>query len=117
MGDLGSIPGWERSSGEGNGNPFQYSCLENPMGGGAWLATVHGVAKSWTCLSDFTFTLLILQLSLTRELLLLQILHLHSNNGVEERSGGIRHTVFAFVSGKQNHSQTHPEENDFIIIG
>ena len=42
--------------GEGNGTPLQYSCLENPMGGGAWSATVHGVAKSWTRLSDFTFT-------------------------------------------------------------
>ena len=41
---------------EGNGNPFQYSCLENPMDGGAWRATVRGVAKSWTRLSDFTFT-------------------------------------------------------------
>ena len=52
-GDLGSIPGSGRSPGEGNGNPLQYSCLENPMDGGAWLATVHGVAKSWTRLSDF----------------------------------------------------------------
>ena len=42
--------------GEGNGTPFQYSCLENPMDGGAWQAAVHGVAKSWTRLSDFTFT-------------------------------------------------------------
>ena len=41
---------------EGNGNPLQYSCLENPMDGGAWWAAVHGVAKSRTCLSDFTFT-------------------------------------------------------------
>ena len=41
--------------GEGNGNPLQYSCLENPMDGGAWQAAVHGVAKSWTRLSDFTF--------------------------------------------------------------
>jgi len=41
-GDLGSIPGSGRSPGEGNGNPLQYSCLENPMGGGAWWATVHG---------------------------------------------------------------------------
>ena len=40
---------------EGNGNPLQYSYLENPMDGGAWWATVHGVAKSWTRLSDFTF--------------------------------------------------------------
>ena len=42
--------------GEGNGTPLQYSCLENPMNGGAWWAAVHGVAKSGTRLSDFTFT-------------------------------------------------------------
>ena len=42
--------------GEGNGNPLQYSCLENPMDGGAWWAAVHGVAKSQTRLRDFTFT-------------------------------------------------------------
>ena len=42
--------------GEGNGTPLQYSCLENPMDGGAWWATVLGVAKSWTQLSNFTFT-------------------------------------------------------------
>ena len=42
--------------GEGNGNPPQYSCLENPMDGGAWWATVHGVTKSQTRLSNFTFT-------------------------------------------------------------
>ena len=53
-GDLGSIPGSGRSPGEGNGNPLQYSCLENPMDGGAWWATVHGVAKSRTRLSDYT---------------------------------------------------------------
>ena len=44
-GDLGSIPGSERCPGEGNGNPLQHSCLENPMDRGAWWATVHGVAK------------------------------------------------------------------------
>ena len=55
-GDLGSIPGSGRSPGEGNGNPLQYSCLENPMDGGAWQVTVHGVAKSRTQLSDFTVT-------------------------------------------------------------
>ena len=44
------------SLGEGNGNPLQYSCLENPKDGGAWQATVHGVATSWIQLSDFTFT-------------------------------------------------------------
>ena len=48
VGDLGSIPGLGRSSGEGNGTPLQYSCLEKPMDGGAWWATVHGVAKSQT---------------------------------------------------------------------
>ena len=42
--------------GEGNGNPLQYYCLENPMDGRAWWATVHGVTKSWIQLSDFTFT-------------------------------------------------------------
>ena len=54
--DLGSIPGSGISPGEGNGNPLQYSCLENPMDGGVWWATDHGVAKSQTRLSDFTFT-------------------------------------------------------------
>ena len=53
-GDLSSIPGSGSSPGEGNGNPLQYSCLENPKDGGAWWATVHGVAKSPTRLSDFT---------------------------------------------------------------
>ena len=42
--------------GEGNGTPLQYSCLENPMDGGPWQAAVHGVAKNWTWLSNFTFT-------------------------------------------------------------
>ena len=65
------IPGWscdplfskqcfpsltKKFSREGNGNLLQYSCLENPMDGGAWWAAVHGGAKSWTRLSDFTFT-------------------------------------------------------------
>ena len=44
-GDAGLIPGLGRSPGEGNGNPLQYSCLENPMDRGAWWATVHGVAE------------------------------------------------------------------------
>ena len=56
VGDLGSIPGLGRYSGERNGNPLQYSCLENPLDGGAWQATVRGVAKSRTRLSNFTFT-------------------------------------------------------------
>ena len=49
-------PGIGHVSGEGNGTPLQYSCLENPMDGGAWKAAVHGVAKSRTQLSGFTFT-------------------------------------------------------------
>ena len=56
-GDLSSIPESGRSSREGNGNPLQDSCLENPMDRGAWQATVHGVAKSRIRLSDFTFVL------------------------------------------------------------
>ena len=50
--DSGSIPESGRLTGEENGNPLQYSCLGNPMDRGAWWATVHGVAKSWTQLSD-----------------------------------------------------------------
>ena len=50
--DLGSIPGLERSPGGGHGNPFQYSCLENPMNRGAWRATVNGVAKGRTQLRN-----------------------------------------------------------------
>ena len=45
---LSSVPGLGRSPGEGNGNPLQYPCLENSMDRGAWWATVHRVAKSWT---------------------------------------------------------------------
>src|SRR5574339_676030 len=51
-----SLEGLIGIDGEGNGTPLQYSCLENPMDGGAWWAAVHGVAKSQTQLSDFTFT-------------------------------------------------------------
>ena len=55
-GDKGLIPGWGKSPGVRNGNPFQYSCLGNPVDREAWRATVHGVAKSWTRLSDYTAT-------------------------------------------------------------
>ena len=51
--DSGSIPGSRRAPGEGNGNPLQYSCLRNSMDRGAWWATVHGVTKSQTQLSEF----------------------------------------------------------------
>ena len=54
VGDPGSIPGAGRSPGEGNGNPLQYSCLENPMDREAWQATVHEVTKSQKQLRDFT---------------------------------------------------------------
>ena len=57
-GDPGSIPGSGGYAGEGNGNPLQYSCLENSTDRGAWQATVHGTAKIWTQLSDFTFLFL-----------------------------------------------------------
>ena len=50
--DAGSIPGWGRSHGGGHGDPLQYPCLENPMDRGAWWATIHGVAKSWTQVND-----------------------------------------------------------------
>ena len=52
-GDMNSILGPGRSPREGNGNPFQYSCLKNPMDRGAWYPTVHGAAKCWTLLSDW----------------------------------------------------------------
>ena len=52
VGDPGLVPGLERSTGKGTGNPLQYSCLENPMDRGAWQTAVHGVTKSQTQLSD-----------------------------------------------------------------
>ena len=52
VGDPGSILGLRRFPGEGNGNPLQYSCLENPMDREAWWAMVHGVTKNWTSLND-----------------------------------------------------------------
>ena len=54
--DTGSIPGSGRSTGEGNGNSLQYSCLGNPMDRGAWRATVPGITKSWTQLNTHTHT-------------------------------------------------------------
>ena len=58
VGDLGSIPGLERSPGEGNGYPLQYSCLENSVDRGAWRATVQRFAKSQTRLSDFDWAVI-----------------------------------------------------------
>ena len=65
-GDPGSIPGSGRSPGEGNGNPLQYSCLENPMDGGAWQATFHGVTRSQTRLSHFTLRVILISMMLVK---------------------------------------------------
>ena len=54
-GDPGLVSGLGRSPGEGNGNPLQHACLENPMDRGAWRAVVHGVTKSWKRLSNEHF--------------------------------------------------------------
>ena len=62
-GDTGSIPGCGRSPGGRNGNPLQYSYLENPMDGGAWWAAVHGVTKRWIQLSEHACTLFNFSLS------------------------------------------------------
>ena len=75
MRETHSIPGLERSPGEGNGNPLQYSCLENSMDGGAWWATVHGVAKNWTRLSNFT------SLHLTSAFFIVQCSHPYMTTG------------------------------------
>ena len=58
--DVGLIPRSRIPGREGNSNPLQYFCLESPMDKGAWQATIHGVSKSWTRLSDFTFFLSLL---------------------------------------------------------
>ena len=62
---VGSIPGSGRSPRGGNGNPLQYSCLENPMNRGAWRATVHGVAKSRTQLSTHSVVVLFNLIAIT----------------------------------------------------
>ena len=72
-GDLGSIPASGRSPGEGKGNPLQYSCLENPMEGGAWWATVHRVAKSRTRLATSLVVCLFISM-VSREIVSLYVL-------------------------------------------
>ena len=82
--EMGSIPGSGRSPREGKSNPFQYSCLENPMDRGAWWATVHGVAKSRTQLkrlSTHACTTLIQKVS--------------------EKRWSMKERVTAYMSGKQ----------------
>ena len=95
-GDPGSIPELGRSPGEGNSNPLQYSCLENPVDRGAWQATVHGVAKSQTILSDFTS----LHLRGARD----------SHNGEKLRQGCTPHEQQQGLSAKQ--SRPSPGENE-----
>ena len=82
-GDLGSIPGMGRSLGEGNGNPLQCSCLENPMDRGAWRAAVHGVTEldmtEWLSLSLLLFLLYFLKmLRNTSSIILKNLLYLFS---------------------------------------
>ena len=69
------IPGLGRSPGEGNGNPLQYYCLENPMDRGAWQAAVYGVAKNRTRLSDFTSLLLAESCLYTTKFTVVSIFH------------------------------------------
>ena len=75
-GDLGSVPGLGRSPGGGNGNPLQYSYLENPMDRGAWWAAAHGVSKSWTQLSDSHIHSFLIIWSSQKNYWLMQIFHL-----------------------------------------
>ena len=85
--------GWE-DPGEGNGNLFQYSCLENPMDGVAWWATLHGVAKSRTRLSDFTFTFTVSLQSLLLQLLLCFFIH----KGLQSISRTVKLIYSLFIS-------------------
>ena len=66
-------PGWEDPLEKENGNPLQYSCLENSMDGGAWWATVHGVTKSQTRLSDFTHSIIKLTKAILQTFWLVEI--------------------------------------------
>ena len=83
MGDLGSIPGLGRSPGGEHGNPRRYPCLENPQDRGAWWATVHAVAKSWTRLSNFTLQFPIRHLQKIVILHLQKILILYSTSKLQ----------------------------------
>ena len=73
-GNLGLIPGFGRSPGEGNGNPLQYSYLENFMDRGAWWVTVHEVTKSWLRLSTFTFMCVRLNVGTSRHGVVAEVL-------------------------------------------
>ena len=79
--DLGSIPGLGRSPGEGNDNPLQYSCLENPMDRGAWQATVHGIAETQTGLNPHACIFIYVCVSILFACILHLILSI-KNNGM-----------------------------------
>ena len=81
---LGSVPGLGRSRGGGHGNPLQYSCLEKLMDRGAWLATVHGVSKSWTWLSNLAHTQAYHRVSWGSWLFILFGLPPHSNKAISQ---------------------------------
>ena len=112
--DLGLIPGSERSPGEGNGDPLQYSCLGSPMDRGTWWATVRGIAKSQTWLSDshthiHTHTH-------TRMLGILQLVslracthtHMYARHSARARARTHAHTHNAFCSlCTRTHTHTH----------
>ena len=95
-GDPGLSPGLGRSPGEGNGNPLQYSCLENPMDRGAWLATVYGVTKSRAQLSDFNS--LLYTLSVRAQTHLPKFLETSLNKG-RERQSKLTHDSYALSLG------------------
>ena len=85
VGDLSLISGSGRSPGEGNGNPFQHSCLENPIVGGAWQSTVYGVTKSRTQLNDLTITITITD---SLDMNIFKVINMHCQN-VSEKSKNI----------------------------
>ena len=93
------ISGSERPPGEGNGNPLQYSCLENPRDGGAWWATVHGVTKSQTQLSNYTHTFRHTH-TVFKGLNIYLPLHLHPENppGTSPCSHRVLHAVWSPAS-------------------
>ena len=98
VGDPSSIPGSGRSPGEGNGNPFQYSCLENSMVRGTGQAPVHGVAKNWTQLSGFTA-------------------HFTSNNLISSDWTTMIHTDlpgFTLVASQSHHH--HGTETEWLVV-
>ena len=95
-GDLGSIPPLGRLPGEGNGNPLQYSCLENPLDRRTWEAIVQGVAKSGTQLSDFTFTFnwgIYMHCSWIKQNTPLSLIHVTTKGNVQ----CIRHPQFSCI--------------------